>query len=1156
MSGGPRPPVPGLIPLAALSRRPGRPRRRPESSASIDADGAGSRCLESRAATPGSRRRHHHRRRASTTAPVISKQSRSSSPALDRPPRVNPIFVWVRQEDTRIVEVKCEDYDKRNRILLTKTAHGWRAIPRTEMLSGPRASAEEPPTSPTHQHRHHHHHHHKRRSRKSKNQHSTSVQCPEQPEPESSLGLEPSWVTTENINIESLLPSHTIPIKRIPSTENLTNSVNSASEQDFARTIPECSTPDKVCDVSPLENLLAVAELELKQHMQSGSWSNNPEPETTSKESSISLEEILQTKSHQEEDNSSHQEKSDDDEMSMNDILSRLEQSLHSPHGFGSNAFDDEMLEGNCKFDKEIISNDKPDISTTDDQDQYNLECIKEEFKEENDTIDEFSNNENDSQMLVAENSLGECTTENSEFTVDAQNAPVEHNDLNQLEYKEENEEMNDEDDKSDDPHIEQSQIDEILEEIEPEIDQIMKPAEEKIEESQTDIVEAESSTTLIHKEEPPLIIENDSICLDLSIKKSPEKVVEEETDEGPTDLCIRKPELPPPRSPSQNSEAIQSPEPSGIPAVPASPDIVSTSTSISKPRSVFLESLLANSMNKLAQEIKNKEPLDLGHQNRKSASPTVTCSEEIITPRSENEPPIKKLKPNDITLKNLLDKEIDSSKQTILPDTPKLLGLLKTSSNTHDPMEEYKQLLQEVDVPNPLMVPKEVFPELLKHPKREILKILSGHSNKNAALDDILVVYKDKLLAAIESNQKKSCKETHKTTNKYKNSEQNNNLSEKVNNNKRKMSTESPPQESRSSLANDIDAANEATLNPLFWAGCPNPFEAMNMNNYQNHNEFIQALYTLPYLHPELQMMLGQKMAPPIGFPSPIPPVNPFELSMWQEAMMQASMLKKNPYESNVRTNSNNNLQKKGHHNQHNNNSNHNKSPKMTNNNNNNKNISMMPPAAFNHPNHNWQNPYLGLSSFPQTSNNLALDTSNNQFNPFSHKNSLSPNTNKQLSPPILHQKKSKEANNMFAHYEQEKMLHQHMMEQQKMQQMHQQQKLIRQHQHQQLLQQQQQIIRQNNEKQLMINKNKSAKQNTLVPIDLSGLHSNKSKFGKSNSMVTSSRSHVEDVPEVGSTTEDLQDGHAQLWHPLFGSHQNKTYNPWNLPSLAAMGE
>uniref|UniRef100_A0A1B6CZ27 Uncharacterized protein n=1 Tax=Clastoptera arizonana TaxID=38151 RepID=A0A1B6CZ27_9HEMI len=65
------------------------------------------------------RRKHKHHRRSH-----------------DEPsPRVNPIFLWVKQDDTKIVEVLCEDYDKRNRIRLTKTAQGWRAIPRTERLA-------------------------------------------------------------------------------------------------------------------------------------------------------------------------------------------------------------------------------------------------------------------------------------------------------------------------------------------------------------------------------------------------------------------------------------------------------------------------------------------------------------------------------------------------------------------------------------------------------------------------------------------------------------------------------------------------------------------------------------------------------------------------------------------------------------------------------------------------------------------------------------------------------------------------------------------------------------------------------------------------------------------------------------------------------------
>ncbi|XP_059622486.1 uncharacterized protein LOC132265735 [Phlebotomus argentipes] len=49
-------------------------------------------------------------------------------------PSVNPVFLWVTQNDTEIIDVRCEDYDKRNRIRLTKTASGvWKAIPRTHL---------------------------------------------------------------------------------------------------------------------------------------------------------------------------------------------------------------------------------------------------------------------------------------------------------------------------------------------------------------------------------------------------------------------------------------------------------------------------------------------------------------------------------------------------------------------------------------------------------------------------------------------------------------------------------------------------------------------------------------------------------------------------------------------------------------------------------------------------------------------------------------------------------------------------------------------------------------------------------------------------------------------------------------------------------------
>ncbi|XP_016977328.2 uncharacterized protein LOC108043236 [Drosophila rhopaloa] len=68
----------------------------------------------------------------------ISQPVPASAPApatTPTTPSVNPIFLWVKQDDTRIVEVRCEDYDKRNRIRLTKTTDGWRSMPRTDASS-------------------------------------------------------------------------------------------------------------------------------------------------------------------------------------------------------------------------------------------------------------------------------------------------------------------------------------------------------------------------------------------------------------------------------------------------------------------------------------------------------------------------------------------------------------------------------------------------------------------------------------------------------------------------------------------------------------------------------------------------------------------------------------------------------------------------------------------------------------------------------------------------------------------------------------------------------------------------------------------------------------------------------------------------------------
>lgn len=90
-----------------------------------------------RGTVPRRQRRHHHQHHHHHHH-KHQKRVRDEAPrdeTLDEPeekrPKVNPIFLWASQREQRIIEVRCEDYDKRNRIKLTKTAQGWRSIPRT-----------------------------------------------------------------------------------------------------------------------------------------------------------------------------------------------------------------------------------------------------------------------------------------------------------------------------------------------------------------------------------------------------------------------------------------------------------------------------------------------------------------------------------------------------------------------------------------------------------------------------------------------------------------------------------------------------------------------------------------------------------------------------------------------------------------------------------------------------------------------------------------------------------------------------------------------------------------------------------------------------------------------------------------------------------------
>lgn len=886
------PPVPDLIPIALLQAPPGggngarrecapgevmgeqrsrRPGGQPAAAELIDnVRSRGSSAAPK--APPGRRasrrksdRRREHRKpvRPRSSNKRCSPRSPCTPSSPERQPRVNPIFVWVRQEDTRIVDVKCEDYDKRNRILLTKTPQGWRAIPRTETLSLRDSAADT-----------HHRHHHHRKSRKSKvRRRSAAVQVDSDiPEEEEEGGSSPTW--TSPVNVESHLPSHKILVpNKCPSPPS--HNVNSAVNYSAQTRDEKCSaTKMSSCDVSPLDNLLAVAEFEFNQHMQSGKWDKTEsqddlkpyqQTEQEQKEFISNMEQLNSliescSKSEQnyEFDHDTKTEEcdyteDDDNNLAMDDILSRLEQSLQSPECPEIT----DILTPSSNFDSKTEEKEEQTLMSDINENKY--KPVPEEF---------------DTYM----------DPPNKNPTPSPPPPPTEV----------------------------ESTDDKPSQEVE-EIEETTNP--KTPDQTSNEIVE--SST--FNEDEPT----------DLSIKITTyeDNECNNSETEQPTDLTLPR-HLPSPiaspRPPSQNSEAIQSPQPSGIPAVPQSPDIVTTSANIinNKPKSVFLESLLCAPKITINTEVtRQKEPLDLG-KCRKSASPTVTCSSEEV--KQQIEPSTKKFKPEDITLRNLLVEEAKreevsktKTKSPIPPETPRLLELLKTDSSEPDPLTQLRQILYDtnLNVPDPMLVPKERLSQIISHPGREIPRLLKQRPELRLpeALafphllqdPDILVITLQQLETIIlKQNQSLALNKDQKLSqfeNKPKKQE-----FPKENPLKRKASDENtsfkiPEGQVKggfNELASDIDAATTAAFNQMIWLPYLNQLEAMSFGNSPE----MMKMLSVPMYAPDLNLS-GRFPAPPLNFPLQQPPqmnYNSLELSMWQEAMMQANMLRpKAPFEN-----------------------------------------------------------------------------------------------------------------------------------------------------------------------------------------------------------------------------------------------------------------
>ncbi|XP_044751654.1 uncharacterized protein LOC123311648 [Coccinella septempunctata] len=1009
-------------------------------------------------------------------------------------PRVNPIFVWVRQEDTRIVEVKCEDYDKRNRILLTKTPQGWRATPRTETLV---------PSQKEEDDRKHYHHHRSKKSKRNKvKQKSAAVQVEDlhYENDEDVLAADkqeesqPDWESP--VNVETLLPSHTIHVHRKDSRRseqscsienNVNSAVNESAQIDF-----KCSA-----ETSPLDNLLAVAELEFNEQIQSGQWESSEHHQTYDKTTESDTIENLEMNEEQKdlmediehlqnliescnqdvgdkmttEDNiitTSQKEECDytedeENNLAMNDILSRLEQSLRSP---------------------EVIELEPSQCDTQEQMDKEIPNQLNEEGPNQCDNLTALDVN-------TSEISLDRVEPEDFEKSCDNP-----------------------------------------------------QTVDEPKQEQPTDL----SLKTM----------------RDLTIEIPPRN----DYCEQPTDLSLpRENKLSQSeiyRPPSQNSEALQSPQPSGLPAVLPSPGIVSPGNIINIASNVKDKSAIPETNHQIPELSDNpeimiesqKKPLDLG-KCRKSASPTVTCSQEVNSPLIEDEPPVKKPKTSEpVTLEERLAVE----SKTIEDVSQSMLKSSDPSNKDLDitPLTQLNQLLldESLNIPDPMLVPKKILRKIISNPGKEIPELLNSRPELRLpeALEfphllqdpDILVITIQQLEEIIKQQSpmpKKLQKPNDKTVDK-----KSTKTNDKEDSWKRgmhetgetiKFNNYTENKEAKSSNDyGDMDIASNAALNQLLWLPYMNQFEALQ---FSRNPDLMMALAnsnmarTMPS-SPNLSHLMSNNGFPSVPGNFRMPSYNsPFDMNLWQSSLLQAGLLgQKNATNSFDMRNPFKDLMGRANFEDMNRKYMHNQKYSMEN-----KyamqNQFFQPPPSMS----SLSNPYMNHSQACQANIKTRMPVAS-QTSSGTLKNSNPQNTR---------------MSNAQRQHMQEKPYNQGSI---RMKPVHKLMSNVKQQQKEDIHNQ----VHHSKERYVDGKTGHYASQ----PIDLSGASSTtvggKSEVMKRqliDSLNQLNHSRNDDVGEVGSTTasiEEMQEAHKHLWHPLFGTDKCHN-NVWNLtPSMTISSE
>ncbi|XP_075978241.1 uncharacterized protein LOC142977972 isoform X2 [Anticarsia gemmatalis] len=903
------------------------------------------------------------RRRARS---LVAKLAALAPPSAHPAPRLRPVFLWARQSDGTVQEVRCEDYDPRNRIRIARTPTGWRVIPRTEIFDSIRVPARDKPERVERRRR-------RRPGRPRRRRADASAPAPAWNQPD----------------LESHIPQHTIEVPR--------------------------GTPPPPAEPTPLDSLLAVAEIEFNQQrgeealeldLHTGTAEQYPflpeaedvardvmsfelgepkqpdeifferkshPPERPSEEDAFQSEmahvhkDLFETISeahylpelggpHDEALLESLVEKGCEDNQILGQALDKL---AHLVHGSGDYAEEeDDMLLGGAPvadiIDRLEQSLESPSRSSmTAAQGLLHLHHIGDHLpppEHEQAVEPTFMPDE----VFAPSEVQPDCSLETLTTATEMQQA----NEVNQLEYEQSAEKRLKSDVDSTDAMFTEH-VPDLQEAFDVQVSKGDKSPllSDQTEETLTTDATSDETTdndtdNIIPKVEAEdsneeTLAEKDSgtegvelVATDLSKKTGEKKgktkavvasdaettnsMEESIPDRSEESFPIRDinmhrrlptPHASPrridiPRAPSRESDAMQSPQPSGIPAVPSSPEIFTMPHTKSK-QSLFLETLLSSPSPKMyTSEVtiskQQCEPLNLG-KHRKSASPTVTsCSDEIRKLNKEfGEPQEKKRRESSDDSPKLvkLFNRCESNQEEpldIKPEIQKLHTKPPKQQKLKEELSPHKQfqLLKSsptFNIPDPLLVPKDKVETIVAAPAREIplllmqrpeLRLPEAFAYPIVLGDPDIIVLSLKQLEELIINHEN--KEASKAMKGGSNTEHAN-TSQLEQTNQLKM----PSVESMG--LGDFEAATSAAISSMFWLPYISQVEAVAACS--QNAEFIKALTSAGYNpnYPDISPLLNpaSRMGiPPAGFPM-VPPMeydSRVQFAMWQEAMNNAN--------------------------------------------------------------------------------------------------------------------------------------------------------------------------------------------------------------------------------------------------------------------------